>query len=151
MSRHWAVVIQETGEVITTMRMNSGEFVDGQDYDDLHIVKDITDEEGADNFIKTKYWNGLEWVDLPERPTGHYKWFTYQWVFDQEDFMAIVRADRNARLQASDWTQMADSPLNDGVRLDWQSYRQGLRDITDNLDEIYSVYEVPWPLTPEPA
>ena len=40
---------------------------------------------------------------------------------------AEVRAGRNAKLAASDWTQIADAPVDSVV---WAAYRQALRDIT---------------------
>ena len=39
---------------------------------------------------------------------------------------AAVRADRNARLAATDWTQIADSTAD---KLAWAAYRQALRDV----------------------
>ena len=39
---------------------------------------------------------------------------------------ANVRAARDRALSASDWTQVADSPVN---QLDWALYRQALRDV----------------------
>ena len=40
-----------------------------------------------------------------------------------------VRADRDQRLAASDWTQMADSPLTSEKKTEWATYRQSLRDL----------------------
>lgn len=53
-----------------------------------------------------------------------------------------VRADRNARLTACDWTQLADAPVDD---LAWAAYRQGLRDVPaqDGFP-----WEVSWPVAP---
>ena len=38
-----------------------------------------------------------------------------------------VRQERNAKLSSSDWTQVADAPVDKAV---WATYRQALRDIT---------------------
>lgn len=38
-----------------------------------------------------------------------------------------VRADRNQRLADSDWTQLADSPIDPDAKLAWQLYRETLR------------------------
>jgi hypothetical protein len=38
-----------------------------------------------------------------------------------------VRVERNAKLAASDWTQVADAPVDKAV---WAAYRQALRDVT---------------------
>ena len=40
-----------------------------------------------------------------------------------------VRAERDQKLIASDWTQMADSPLSDSDKTAWATYRQSLRDL----------------------
>ena len=36
---------------------------------------------------------------------------------------------RNRRLEASDWTQVPDSPLSAEKKAEWATYRQALRDI----------------------
>lgn len=56
--------------------------------------------------------------------------------------VALTRGKRNRLLAASDWTQMADAPLDDGQRLAWREYRQALRDITDEPNGT------PWPTPP---
>ena len=40
---------------------------------------------------------------------------------------------RNLKLEASDWTQMADSPLTDSKKAEWATYRQTLRNIPNTL------------------
>ena len=62
----------------------------------------------------------------------------------QEDKQAAaVRAERNARLIASDWTQLSDAPIDTGA---WASYRQALRDVTDQSG---FPWEVSWPAMPQ--
>ena len=41
----------------------------------------------------------------------------------------LVRATRDQKLTASDWTQMADSPLASDKKTEWATYRQSLRDL----------------------
>jgi hypothetical protein len=43
----------------------------------------------------------------------------------------VVVAQRNALLANSDWTQLADVPLTAEMKAQWATYRQALRDITD--------------------
>jgi hypothetical protein len=43
----------------------------------------------------------------------------------------VVVAQRNALLANSDWTQLADVPLSAEKKAQWATYRQALRDITD--------------------
>jgi hypothetical protein len=42
---------------------------------------------------------------------------------------ASIRAQRDRLLAASDWTQVADSPLTTDVKTAWATYRQALRDV----------------------
>ena len=43
----------------------------------------------------------------------------------------VAVAQRNALLANSDWTQLADVPLTAEMKAQWATYRQALRDITD--------------------
>jgi len=52
--------------------------------------------------------------------------FTVEAIPDEEK-AGQVRAERNDKLTASDWTQVADAPVDKAV---WATYRQALRDIT---------------------
>jgi len=53
-----------------------------------------------------------------------------------------VRQERNSLLAASDWTQVADAPVDQST---WAAYRQSLRDITQQ-DGFPS--NVAWPAQP---
>lgn len=55
---------------------------------------------------------------------------------------AVIRIERNARLAASDWTQLPDAPV-DAVA--WATYRQALRDVTQQSDP----FDITWPSEPE--
>jgi len=56
------------------------------------------------------------------------------------------RNKRNSLLTASDWTQLADSTLdNEGMVL-WQGYRQALRDVPQQTD---FPLKIQWPQQPE--
>jgi len=56
--------------------------------------------------------------------------------------MADVRRERNERLAASDWTQLADAPVN---RAAWSAYRQQLRNLPTNYS---GEGQIPWPQEP---
>lgn len=59
--------------------------------------------------------------------------------------MNHVRADRNAKLGAADWTQLSDAALGDHTATEWATYRQALRDLPSAYDRVS---EVVWPETP---
>lgn len=56
-----------------------------------------------------------------------------------------VRATRWRMLQASDWTQVPDTPLPIEKRDAWSVYRRALRDITETFD---TPTDVVWPESP---
>lgn len=56
-----------------------------------------------------------------------------------------VRAERNTKLAASDWTQVADAPVDKAA---WATYRQALRDVTGQPG---FPSEVQWPSQPGAA
>lgn len=53
-----------------------------------------------------------------------------------------VRTDRNKRLNDTDWTQVADAPVDKAA---WATYRQALRDITTQQGFPWNVV---WPEQP---
>jgi hypothetical protein len=55
---------------------------------------------------------------------------------------AQVRTDRNALLSASDWTQVADAPVDKAI---WATYRQALRDISAQAGFPWTIT---WPDAP---
>lgn len=59
------------------------------------------------------------------------------------DLEAPARQERNTLLAASDWTQVADAPVDQAA---WATYRQELRDITSQ--ETFP-NEVTWPVPPQ--
>lgn len=56
-----------------------------------------------------------------------------------------VRAQRDALLSASDYTQLPDMPLSTEIRAAWASYRQALRDLPGTYADAS---EIAWPVAP---
>ena len=57
-----------------------------------------------------------------------------------------LRVTRNAKLSASDWTQLGDvSPENKDK---WKEYRQALRDLPEQYQESTSFEDIIWPTQP---
>jgi hypothetical protein len=84
-------------------------------------------------------------VEIPLRPMGRFDWDGSKWVELPPDFEALAaqaRAERNALLAASDWTQVPDAPVDQAA---WAAYRQALRDITsqEGFPEA-----ITWPVAP---
>ena len=61
---------------------------------------------------------------------------------DLEALATEARAKRNGLLAASDWTQVADAPVDQAA---WATYRQALRDITAQAG---FPADIAWPTKP---
>lgn len=68
--------------------------------------------------------------------------FTVEQIPDAER-AGQVRAERNEKLKASDWTQVADAPVDKAA---WAVYRQALRDISAQAG---FPWDVQWPAEPQ--
>lgn len=55
-----------------------------------------------------------------------------------------VRLQRNSKLFSCDWTQLPDAPVTEVQKLAWQSYRQDLRNVTNQPDP----FNITWPVEP---
>lgn len=88
----------------------------------------------------TKYILGPVFTDTPEATAAEQE-AAYKAAKDADQASA-VRADRNARLAACDWTQLSDAPVDD---LEWAVYRQALRDIPSQPGFPWTV---DWPVAP---
>jgi len=62
-----------------------------------------------------------------------------------EEPITILRAVRNHLLSSSDWTQLPDSPLTESKRVEWATYRQALRNITETYADNLLEAEFPAP------
>jgi hypothetical protein len=70
---------------------------------------------------------------------------TQTWVKEKLPENVVAQQARNTRdelLKASDWTQVADAPVDKAA---WTVYRQALRDITSQAGFPYTIT---WPVAP---
>lgn len=115
---------------------------------------DITDAQAAEYHCFP-----VQPTDAPKDPTGKKAvrglpenvdgmWFE-RWVMvdlTAEETAAqwgTIRAERNAKLSACDWTQLADAPLTDVEKADWATYRQALRDLPSTQSDPF---DIAWPI-----
>jgi len=61
---------------------------------------------------------------------------------EQAAMWGIIRSHRNAKLAASDWTQLADAPVDEEA---WAEYRQALRDLPTSND---NPWDIVFPISP---
>mgnify|MGYP003125368366 CR=1 FL=1 len=141
-------------------RVNHSFFPDNQDtYTPGQVVDGLSAqffnyEENPINWIDTKYWNfsTSQWETLPEKPEGTYhEWGgpdNYSWVFRQDLLLSLLRSQRNQKLIASDWTQIADADLTSEQVTEARTYRTSLRDLPSTWASITAESDVTWPTPP---
>jgi hypothetical protein len=87
---------------------------------------------------------------LEEPPSGWLPYGDEQRIRDAREMVwDAIRAERQKRLESSDWTDTlsAASRLGETLYQEWQAYRQALRDITEQTDPDMLV----WPIEPGSA
>jgi hypothetical protein len=123
-------------------------YKDGSTVDGL-LVKILPDSITSSEATANKRWNGFAFVDMPEKPNDFYEWEVTNWKFSQERFNKAFRTARDSYLSISDWTQIADSPLNAEVKAEWATYRQLLRDLPSTFTgKERSLDDIAWPTVP---
>jgi len=65
----------------------------------------------------------------------------------------FITSKRNSVLMLSDWTQAADTPLNDATKALWRTYRQAIRDLPSTItwSDIDTSFDITWPVQPGAA
>ena len=101
----------------------------GYDNDDTKDVTEVTPTLSGSIYIQTYTISDADTETINKR--REIKW-------------SGVRSGRDSLLSESDWTQFNDSPISGSTLTDWQTYRQSLRDITNQSDP----YDITWPNIP---
>lgn len=133
-----------------TLYKATGEIVSIRDCPD--ITEQILDDDIL--WIEGEYPSSIYYMDngVPvEFPTHSFKYanFDYStktWVEDIKRIESEVKAKRNTLLSASDWTQLPNGPLTSEKQQAWATYRQALRDITNQPGYPTNVE---WPTAPQ--
>ena len=101
----------------------------GYDSDDTKDVTEVTPTLSGSVYVQTYNITDADEETINKR--REIKW-------------SEVRSGRDSLLSESDWTQFNDSPISGSTLTDWQTYRQSLRDITNQSDP----YDITWPNRP---
>jgi hypothetical protein len=139
--------IRETGEIFTNLaaqfpNTSMPVSLTVEDFDALGIDPVFEGPQAQPTQFQVAYRDGVEEIKG--------KWFTKYSVVDMEqdaiDALTAqqwdnIRSDRNKLLVASDWTQLPDASADATV---WATYRQALRDITNQTDP----FNIIWPAVP---
>lgn len=87
-------------------------------------------------------------INIPTQPSKYHRWDWDSLCWKNEITFEIerVRRIRNVKLQRSDWVDSpgAESRISTQELAEWQSYRQKLREMTENFDPE----NVVWPEQP---
>ena len=59
-----------------------------------------------------------------------------------------LRLRRDLMLADTDWTQLPDSPLSDSAKNEWQEYREKLRNLPSENEDILDIDDVSFPAPP---
>jgi hypothetical protein len=121
-----------TGKILFCGKAQNPQFLQSNT---ITILVGCEYEEGY--FIQDKFYK------LPAKPSD-YHIFDYEtklWIDPRtpDTEWPLVRAKRDRLLQSSDWTQLPDVPL--ATKEAWATYRQALRDITEQPDP----FNIVWP------
>ena len=114
-------------------------YADPQDHDaEYQNCTEVTPVLDGDTYVQT--WSLSDKYTVEERTAYDAK--------KAEDAIVALeaqhRSKRDQLLKDSDWTQVADAPVDATA---WATYRQALRDITDHVNFPY-VVEADWPIKP---
>lgn len=118
-------------------------------------IDDQTVPEGCTRIIVPHDVNPFKWriangepVQLTD-PPNEFSYFDFdanEWKTNLSRAWASVRFKRDEALLASDWTDTltAKARIGDSAYEAWQTYRQALRDITNQSDPL----AIQWPVQP---
>jgi len=62
------------------------------------------------------------------------------------ELLSALRSERDRRLAACDYTQLADCPMDKAQRAAWKIYRQALRELPDTTTDLA---DIAWPIHPD--
>ena len=100
-------------------------------------------------FSSSTYWHDTkQWRVRGAQPSPHHSWASGAWVLDTDALWKDIRKHRNTKLTETDWTQLPDSSLTQEQKNAWVSYRQELRNVPVNNEEVQSLEEINWPVIP---
>jgi len=139
----WVSVNAENGVVNYTMQLSNDNDRPGDVPNQEFIRVDFATPD--DEFIGSYYdFDKKQFVRLPPKPSDDYDFDgdTKQWLLNVERASQNAVTKRNQLLYACDWTQLPDAPVDKSA---WASYRQALRDITEQPN--YPKH-IEWPTIP---
>lgn len=108
-------------------------------------------EDGEDVIEGQTALVGLDFVTIPPRPSRYHEWTGEVWrdprpaADVKEAALAVLRAERDRLLVASDWTDLPNARLTDEQRAAWRAYRAALFDLPETTEDPAAPV---WPAKP---
>ena len=94
------------------------------------------------------YYHGVIRDMTPEEEQEHN---AFQAEIESRQFageLASLRSKRNKLLLDCDWIELPNAPLTASIKIEWQTYRTNLRNLTNGLDTVAQVEAVEFPTKP---
>lgn len=109
----------------------------------VDFLQDVLLQDDSDgNGVYIKEWN----LDIPQ-PTLQ-QLDQYNDTVDLNHALSNLRAKRDALLNQTDWIVIKAKETGTTIPTAWKTYRQALRDITENLTTVEEVNAVVFPDKP---
>jgi len=140
----------ESGEIQKIFEPSySDGYIDGEIVDGL-MQKVMPFDTDVYEFSEFKYWDSIsgDWATRTSRPSSYHNWTSSGWILNSDRLFEKIRDERNVLLKQSDWSQLPDAPLTEQQKTEWQTYRQALRNVPLNNNNVTSLDEVVWPTPP---
>lgn len=133
----YTIYLNDTGEILKTVQTDN---IDSQIQPGESYVEGSIDSSFY--YIKDNVA-----VEIPPKtsPYAVFNFTTKQWVLVENLAITDVLSKRQKLLYSSDWTQLPNGPLTQQQQEAWVTYRQALRDITDQSG---FPTDVVWPTRP---
>lgn len=147
MAKQFAFV-SDSGEIQNIMSPSQSNLYNDGDVHAGLTCFGIPDDADHVTYMRTKYRFNGEWLTREEQPSPYKDWSNRDWLFNSVKFWAHVREIRNQKVRSSDWTQVADSPLDEEQKFLWSEYRQALRDVPADNSAIEELESIMWPTEP---
>jgi len=113
----------------------------------VHITEELS--ISRDEFVRTRYWNSTAWTTRSESPNKVATWNGTAWTWNADEFVDLVRNERNSKLLESDWAVLPDSPLSESDVTDVKTYRTALRNFTSTtMPASGRMSDLTWPTPP---
>lgn len=134
--------------------MEGNDPVEGLDPATNMSIVYVEDLEGLPEYVymATRFWDGSGIQTREARSSDFFYWDSHEWILNTSLYLEELRRVRNIEISKTDWTQLEDAPLSSEKKLEYQIYRQQLRDMTIPVIENPQLYtkieEAPWPIPP---